>query len=191
MALCWIENQDQNYKNRINKIQIKSLYESSLTSLVDNFTRFDSNDLVNKLPLNILQNLFSYLNIYNLFSIDRSILELSSKQNSNRIQILLKNLNSIWKVHFQTLWHFYAEDLNFIQLYKNSDKLAYKCLYFEHLFNETKAFQLDLSILLNNGIFVNILDLSLIKIKQYQITRASLVLRMRSTLDMTQQTKNA
>lgn len=129
----------------------KSLYEICLENIGKNCLLYNSIDLAQQ-PLTVLQDLLKYVSAKNL-----DLLEAHLKCRNI-------DFDRIWKNHYKIVWSPTLDEIN-------SNEGSYKCRYFEYLFSNTRALEVDLSVNLNNNQWEHVLNLSLNMIEKYNIKK--------------------
>jgi hypothetical protein len=132
---------------------IKRLYEICLENIAAVYNFYDPKDLA-ELPTTLITDLLKYLTVKDLENFDNYI--------TNDCQI---DSNNIWRQHFKVVWNYFYDLANI------NNEISYKSRYFEQLFTNTRALEIDLSVKINEHLLIHILNLSLHLIEKYDIKK--------------------
>ena len=128
---------------------IKRLDEITLETISKFYQFYNPLDLI-ELPKTLIINLLKYLSVKHLENFDCYLTNIDT--------------NQIWQQHLNVVW-------NSAQDFSNNESTFYKCRYFEQLFTNTRALDIDLSVKIGENTFIHILNLSLNLIEKYEIKR--------------------
>ena len=135
---------------------IKKLYEITLETISNFYQFYNPLDLIH-IPNRLIKDLLKYLSVKNLENFERQFFD----KTNHRI-----DTNQIWQHHLKTIWNYMPSDA----INDCSSINYYKYRYFEHLFTNTRALEIDLSVKLEQT-HIHILNLSLYLIEKYDIKK--------------------
>jgi hypothetical protein len=130
---------------------IKKLYEISLETISNFYNNYNPLELV-ELPYGLIKDLLKYLSVKNLQNFESYLPD-------DKI-----DTNQLWHQHLKTIWNYMPD----VTIYS---KNYYKFRYFEQLFTNTRALEIDLSVKIDENNYIHILNLSLHLIEKYDIKK--------------------